>query len=265
MEIVGGLIGTGNLLLSAFLGVRLAKLARRGGGGPAGWLSAYFLLGAFLGMGLSNFVYMSWADAAMALPDRIATVLNAGYLFGVTAGMGCLYVFTRITFRPDAAWARVLVVGVCSAMALAYLAIGWSGDFALALVPGAAYWLTWALRTSVFAWLAIESLLYWGRMRRRLRLGLASPLVVNRFALWGVWSCVMLAMGMIDPAARVWYVTQVGTGEVWVPELGRPIVVWLVSVSAALGCLAMVTLYLTFFPTRAYRRRVEERGARAAA
>lgn len=263
MEILGGLIGTGNLLLSGFLGVRLAKLARRGDGGPEGWLAAYFLLGAFLGMGLSNFVYMSWADAAMVLPDRIATVLNAGYLFGVTAGMGCLYVFTRITFRPDAAWSRALVAGVCTAMALAYLAIGWSGDFSLVLVPGAAYWITWALRTSVFAWLAIESLLYWGRMRRRLRLGLASPLVANRFALWGAWSCVMLAMGMIDPCARVWYATQIG-GEVWVPELGRPIVLWLVSVSAALGGLAMLTLYLTFFPTQAYRRRVVARAARTA-
>jgi len=261
VEIIGGLIGVGNLVLSCVLGVRLAKLARRASGGPEIWLSAYFLLGAFLGMGLSNFVYMSWADAAMVLPDRVATLLNASYLFGVTTGMGCLYVFTRITFRPDAAWARMLVVGVCVAMALGILATGWSGDFALVLVPGPAYWCTWALRTSVFVWLAIESLRYWGRMRLRMRLGLAEPLVVNRFALWGIWSCVMLAMGLIDPLARAWYVTQIGAGDVWVPELGRPIVVWLVSVSAALGSFAMVTLYLTFFPTRAYRRWVEEHAA----
>jgi hypothetical protein len=265
VEIIGGLVGTGNLVLSLVLGIRLARLARRDSDGPEVWLALYFLVASFLGMGLSNFVYMSWADAAMALPERAATLLNAMYLFGVTAGMGCLYIFTWRTFRPGANWARGLALGVCFAMAVGYVAIGWSGDFALSLIPGTAYWITWALRTSVFVWLMIESLHYWGLMRRRLRLGLVDPLVANRFALWGIWSSVMLAMGQIDPLARVWYVTQIGAGDVWVPELGRPIVLWLVTVSAALGAFAMVTLYLTFFPTRAYHRRVAERAARAGA
>ena len=68
-------------------------------------------------------------------------------------------------------------------------------------------------------------------------------------------------MGQIDPFARLWYVNTIGAGEAWVPELGKPIVVWLVTVSSLLGCFAMATLYLTFFPTQRFRRWVESRAA----
>jgi hypothetical protein len=259
VEIIGGLVGCGNLLLSAIIGVRLVRLARSAAAGPEIWLALYFLLAAFLGMGLSNFVYMSWADAGMALPERLAAILNAGYLFGTTAGMGCLYVFTRLTFRHDARWARVLVGAVTAVMVVGYAGIGVSGDFALSLVPGTAYWVTWAARTSVFLWLLIESFRYWGMLRRRLRLGLVDPLVANRFLLWGMWSTVMLSMGQVDPLARVWYVTTIGAGAQWDPALGRPIVVTLVTATSTLGIAAMTTLYLTFFPTRAFRRWIAAR------
>jgi len=263
MEIIGGLVGVGNLLLSAVIGVRLFRLARAAAAGPEIWLALYFLLAAFLGMGLSNFVYMSWADAAMVLPERIAAVLNAGYLFGTTAGMGCLYVFTWLTFRRGDSWARALVGAVSVVMVAGYVGIGMSGDFALVLVPGAAYWITWAARTSVFLWLMIESFRYWGMLRRRLRLGLSEPLVANRFLLWGTWSAVMLLMGQVDPLARSWYVATVAAGGQWDPELGRPIVVMLVTATAGLGIFAMITLYLTFFPTQSFRRWIAARAARA--
>jgi hypothetical protein len=217
---------------------------------------------AFLGMGLSNFVYMSWADAAMALPDDLSSVLNALYIFGTTAGMGCLYVFTWLTFHRDDAWARVLVGTVAVIMVAGYVGIGLSGDFALSLVPGVAYWITWAARTSVFLWLLIESFRYWGLLRRRLGLGLAEPLVVNRFLLWGIWSSAMLLLGQIDPVSRIWYVSSIGIGDQWDPELGRPIVLMLVTASSGLGILVMITLYLTFFPTRGFRRWVASRAPR---
>jgi hypothetical protein len=263
VEIVGGLVGGSNLLLSAIIGVRLVRLSRSASGGPEIWLALYFLLGAFLGMGLSNLVYMSWADAAMALPDRLTTLCNALYIFGTTAGMGCLYVFTWRTFRRDDAWARTLVRVVAAVMLAGYVGIGASGDFTLRLVPGVAYWITWAARTSVFLWLLIESFRYWGMQRRRLQLGLADPLVANRFLLWGTWSTVMFLMGQIDPAARVWYVTNAGGGDRWIPELGRPAILMLVTASSGLGILAMFTLYLTFFPTRSFRRWIEGRAPRA--
>jgi hypothetical protein len=263
VEIIGGLVGGGNLLLSVVIGVRLLRLARRAPGGPEIWLALYFLLAAFLGMSLSNFVYMSWADASMALPPDVTSVLNALYIFGVTSGMGCLYVFAWLTFRRDDAWARALVAIVAAVMVAGYAGIWIAGDFALSLVPGVAYWITWAARTSVFLWLLIESFRYWSLLRRRLRLGLVEPLVANRFLLWGIWSSAMLLMGQIDPLARIWYVSSIGIGDQWVPELGRPVVLMLVTASSALGILVMITLYLTFLPTQRFRRWIERRALSA--
>ncbi len=259
MEVIGGIVGLGNVLLSAVVGVRLARLSRRAGGGPEIWLSLYFLLAAFIGFGLSNFVYMSWADAAMALPDGLATVLNALYLLGATAGLGALWVFTWRTFRRDTAWAPWLVGAALTSLAVGYAATGLAGDFKLTLVPGTAYWITWATRTWVFAWLCAECLRHWGLQRKRLRLGLADPLVANRFLLWGIWSTAMLVMGHFDPLARLWYVSQFGATGAFVPELGRPIVLTLVTGSATVGILVMTTVYLTFFPTESFTRWIKRR------
>lgn len=261
MIIVSGLITGCNLLLSFVVGLRLLRLSRRSRGGPEIWLALYFLVAAFFGMGLSNIVYMSWGDPSLALPQTLTTVLHAGYLFGTTAGMACLYVFTRLTFRPDAGWARLLVAGVVLTMVVGFVGIGISDGFRIRLVPSIAHWITWAARTSVFLWLVVESFSYWLRLRRRLRLGLADPLVTNRFLLWGIWAGATLLMGHIDPLSRIWYVMKVGTMDQWIPELGSPIVMTLVASSSALSVLVMGTIYLTFFPTAGYRRWIESRSA----
>jgi hypothetical protein len=259
VEVIGGLVVGSNLVLSAVIGVRLLRLARGSAAGPEIWLALYFLVGVVFGMGLSNFVYMSWADAGMALSPAVITVLNALYIFGTTAGMGCLYVFTWHTFRRGEAWARTLVGVVAVVMVAGYAGTAISGDFELSVLPGFAYWITWAARTSVFLWLLIESYRYWGLLRRRLHLGLADALVTNRFLLWGIWSSVMLTTGMIDPLVRIWYVTNFGGGGQWNPELGAPIVLTLVTASSGLLIFAVITLYLTFFPTQRFRRWVESR------
>jgi hypothetical protein len=261
MEVIGGLVSGSYLLLSLVIGVRLLRLSRRTGGGPELWLGLFFLVASFLGMGLAYLVYMSWADAALALPEPIGSVCNAGYLFGTTAGMGCLYVFTWLTFRPRERWARVLVAAVLTTMLVGYLAIGFTDGYRLRLAPGVAYWITWAARTSVFLWLLIEAFRYWGLLRRRLRLGLAEPLLTNRFLLWGIWASAVLLTGLIDPVTRFWYVRAYGASGELVPEMGQPVVLGMVIASAALMIPAMTTLYLTFFPTEGYRRWVEARSA----
>ena len=53
------------------------------------------------------------------------------------------------------------------------------------IFPGAGHWLGWAGRTGAMLWVAIESFRYYGQQRRRLRIGLADPILSNRFLLRG--------------------------------------------------------------------------------
>jgi hypothetical protein len=40
----------------------------------------------------------------------------------------------------------------------------------------------------------------------------------------------------------------------WIPEVGRTIIVSMIATTSALGVVSAATLFLTFFPTAAYKR-----------
>jgi hypothetical protein len=107
-------------------------------------------------------------------------------------------------------------------------------------------------------WVSIEAFRYYALLRRRLRLGLADPVLTNRFLLWGIWAAAVFLNLSADPVARVAYAVSSGTssGEV-VTEIAAPIVLVTISVTMALGAVSAVTLFLTFFATRSYRRWIE--------
>jgi hypothetical protein len=140
--------------------------------------------------------------------------------------------------------------------------VGVTEGFRVRVLPGAAYWLVVALRELVFVWMAVESFRYWTLLRRRLRLGLADPLVTNRFLLWAAWAFSIVLLGLSDPGARIWYFAASGTTELWVPEAGRPIVLVVIAGTSVLGIGAAITLFLTFFPTAAFQRWVAARAER---
>jgi hypothetical protein len=262
MEVIGGVVTLANLALSLVIGLRLVRLSGGVAGRPELWLAVFFLLGSFLGMGLSMVVYMGWADPGLALSPVLTLPLNAGYLLGVNLGMSAIYVFTWKTFRRDAPWARRLALAGISVLLGGFAAIGAIEGFGVVVIPGPAYWVTWAVRCSAFLWLAIESFAYWRVLRKRLVLGLAEPLVTNRFMLWAIWASATFANGWSDVLARVLYVRAVGNSDAFVAEVARPYIVTTLSFTSTIGLVAAVTLFLTFFPTRSYRRLIERRAAR---
>lgn len=263
MELIGAAVTLTNLGLSLLIGLRLIRLSGGMPSRPELWLAAFFLLGAFLGMGLSMVVYMGWADPSLKLSPVLTLPLNAGYLLGVNLGMSAVFVFTWLTFRPHEAWAmRLCALGIAVLLG-GFVLLGMTEGFGVLVVPGPAYWLTWATRCGAFLWLAIESFLYWGTLRKRLALGLAEPLVTNRFLLWGVWASATFLNGWSDVLARVLYVRAAGTSEALVAEVARPFIIYTVSFTSSIGLVAAVTLFLTFFPTKGYRRFVESRAAQA--
>jgi hypothetical protein len=265
LMLFGGLVTLANLVLSLAVGLRLVAAARAPGRGAELALWTYFLASAFLATLCLGAAYAGLADPTLALPPAASGLLIGVATGGMAAGAVAILAFTRRTFRPDAAWARATALG-CGAVAVAGAALeGATEGFAVTFVPGPAHWLAWLGRTAPMLWVAGEALVYHVRLRRRLALGLADPLVADRFLLWGVLSAAGALNLAADAIARVVYVALGGSEGAATPDVARTVLVGTMGVTMILGSVSAGTLFLTFFPTPGYRRWVLARAARAAA
>jgi hypothetical protein len=255
----GGVVTLLNLILALVVGVRLLRIGLGDERHPELALSIYFLASAFLSTVCQGLVYGGLIDPRLALDGQISrAVLGLGIL-GMAVGGAAVFLFTWQTFRRDSIWAR------WAALAGSCLALGGFGfeavheGFAIRLVPGAGHWVAWLGRTVPIVWVTVESFRYWAMLRRRLRFGLADAVVVNRFLIWGIWSAATFVNLAADLIARVVYTTLAGTTTELVMEVIRPVVIGTMGVTMILGIVSAATLFLTFFPTPAYRRWLEAR------
>jgi hypothetical protein len=261
LQAISGLVTIGLVVLSGVVGVRLLRLGRNEEGGAVRLLGLYFLLHGALATGLSVATYVGWSSAELRLPELAARALNAGFFVASTLGIACLLVFTQRSFRPRSATGRSLAGGLAMLMAVSVAVLGASEGFEIRVINGPAYWVHFAARVACWTWVALESFAYWRQQQRRLALGLADPIVANRFLLWGLWAALFALLAFADPVARFWYVRLAESTTVWVPEVGRPIIAATVPVACALNAAAVVLMVLTFFPTRGYRRWIAARYA----
>jgi hypothetical protein len=150
-------------------------------------------------------------------------------------------------FRPQERWARLLFAGVMLALWTGCAGVIAQGGLVDLGLRGFFFWLEYAVIWTYPAWTAIESLRYYGLMRRRVPLGLADPLVANRFLLWGMGACFTILA--VWASSTPLFLT--GSAELlatWTPPL---------YVLTAVFGLATITCYgFTFFPPSWYRRRV---------
>jgi len=109
-----------------------------------------------------------------------------------------------------------------------------------------------ALVALCFAWSGAESASYYARVRRRVALDLADPIVANRFLLWAVagFAAAALCSALLGflLAGRVILRDPVALATV-----------------AASGAVSSAAWSLTFFPPARYRRFVRARAARRSA
>lgn len=261
MLVLTGLVTALNLVLSLVVGLRLLLRARSGGWpAPESSLAIYFLVSAVLGTPPQIVVYGGMGDPRLAVAEPVARALLAFAVLAMAIGAAAAYVFTWKTFQPDRRWAKGIVAAGCACLALGYAIEAVFEGFAPVMFAGPGHWIGWVGRTAATLGIAFESFRYWLMLRRRLRLGLADPVVTNRFLLWGVWAACSTLNFVADLASRSCYWLWYGTIQP-VPEYLAAMVGPTIIVTMVLGCVSAVTLFLTFFPTPAYLRWVEVRAA----
>jgi hypothetical protein len=93
-----------------------------------------------------------------------------------------------------------------------------------------------------FGWVSLESLRYYLLMRKRRALGLADPVVTNRFFVWGAGEGVA---SLVVLALLVAVMTRPGIAST------DPVVSWLVTLAGLVNALVW---WLAFTPPKSYLR-----------
>ncbi|HXK22063.1 MAG TPA: hypothetical protein VMS55_05235 [Myxococcota bacterium] len=241
--------GFGAFFVSSLaIGLRLVWLARRNRGLPE------LLIGlGILGIGPAGFALMVLAMLFGADRPAVAFVLLATAQLAIAAGGLAAYVFTRTVFRPEAAWARALVWIAALVFAAAFLGRFATGTYSLPMRLD--FWTQVGSFDMIacLLWGSFESLHYYGRMRRRARLGLADAVLTNRFLLWG------LGIGSAGLGSLIGNVVMMVRGTAMMELDG------LTLSNSMFGLASAVLMWIAFLPPAGYRRWIEARARRAMA
>ncbi|MDP6540081.1 MAG: hypothetical protein QF410_11105 [Planctomycetota bacterium] len=239
------------LIVFALLGAPALRLVRlpAEARGPADRAIAWFFLSTAAGISL-RLVAVAGGGAS----SGEAMALNALGHLCLSLACVALFVFTREVFRPTEVWARNVLwggtLGTFATFAMLFGDGGVSNEGATSVL------LANAFRTVSYLWCFVESRRYGQLMRRRLALGLADPVVANRFSLWAVWTgglCSALGVVLVlRVLGRI-----VGVGADALPLFLAPLrlaLLLIVSVSVA-------AIWLSFFPPAAYQRWLRARAS----
>jgi hypothetical protein len=239
-----------------YVGGRLLRLGLRTDNPPARWIGVYL----FVAMGMGS-VLMSIPMARGAYGGVEMTGLDR-----ILIGLGCtataignagILTFTRRVFRSESRAAKAFSVAVVAILVCGAVGHGLTTRFDWRLTSGfAVLYLSGTILAN--GWASAESLLYHGAMRRRLNVGLAEPLDVNRFLLWGggagATTIILLSTTLEMQVQR--FLSAAGTETLRLLTLPTMSVLGLVCA----GCYLFA-----FFPAEWYVRRLSAVPARTSA
>jgi hypothetical protein len=234
------------MLIITVVAIRLLMLARRNRGLPEFLLGLSLLLGGTFGASME-----AGGMAVMASVEDLTVVgklLLAGKLFGLVA-LVCQGLFIWKVFRPEARWAPAMVGLMFACSGTALLGFWLHGTFTTAQIPMSWFWLELIGRTMGSVWLVSEAVRYYRLMRKRMHLGLADPVVCNRFLLWAVAGSCGVAM-MLTAVPPLLF-----------PLSTHPLMAWDIVMFSTAGIGFCIAYSLVFFPPASYLRWVGQRAA----
>jgi hypothetical protein len=255
--LLAGIVQAVYLCAAFSIGIDLLRRARRERRLPELLLGLHLLLS--MGVG---YLLVSAGVAAGQLSEEpprhvMAPLLAAGYAATIVGLMATL-VFTHRVFRPGQRLGLVFVIAASVVMWGGWLAYGASGGFSRGTFEGGAAWLLLGGMIAANGWVAFEPLHHYLQLRRRVRVGLADPVVTDRFLLWGLGSLARPIMILLGPVAEYGLSHTSGAFLSAVPPTA-------LGLASILGLGTSVAFWLAFVPTAPYRRWVEARFARSAA
>ena len=233
-------------LVSMSVAVKLLLLARRTRQIPELSISLNILLLGTIGLPIA---------IAGRMPGNFGTtrgtILFAIGMFVVSVGLEMSYVFCWIVFRRGNEWARGAVVASSVAFLVVWILTVTVGSGATDVQTAQAQVRPYAIAIILLqmlgmAWTGAESFRYWGMQKRRLRLGLANPVVVERFLWWGLSNLATVILGATLIACLL-------QGKM---ILRDPFSLIILNVTGTVLCF---TWGLSFFPPKLYVRWVEAR------
>jgi hypothetical protein len=238
-------VGVGFLaffVASSVVGVRLLLLWRQTRELPE------LLIGlGVLGIGPVGFGFMTLGELCVKAAPGLTPFLIGTGLAAMSLGSAAKYLFNWRVYHPQSRALQALVAVACLLL-LVCLAWEWqTTHFRTLARPGSSYFLRIGLQVGCLLWGSAEALRYWGRMRRRVRLSLADPVVSNRFLLWGLGAGAAGVGSAVGGFAQWW--TQL-------PPTELP---WSMLSSSLHGLVAAVALWLAFVPSARYTRWVRSR------
>jgi len=229
-----GAIAAGAFYLIA--GQRLLRLSWRTGERPELWLGL-----SFVATGQWYVVYnLPYFFGLAELPLRIENCVEWTYAIGVIPYL----LFIRAVFRAKSSWA-IALTGVATLFLLAGAGMaGLRGHF-YSDIDDPAYLLEWVGYTIPCIWMLAEGFTSHASAQRRVRMGLCSPLVANRYLLFAGFGVCQVAACLAD---MLW---AAGKG------VEGPHSAYLIGLLSAPEGASVALLWLVFFPPRFYRRWID--------
>jgi hypothetical protein len=232
MGLLAAIGGGAFVLASLLVSIRLLSLARRTRQFPELLIGIGLLLMGAVGYPVSM-------AARMVKDDSLETTLFVVHALIMLFGQGGIVLFNWSVFRRGEAWAAALA-GSSFTTLVALFAWqtydpGWAPFAAVGEGPWRflPFWSLFAL-----AWAGFESYVYFGKLRKRLTLGLADAVTTDRLRLWAVAMLASSAISLVSIALRK-------LGVQMTPTIGGLVV-------GPLGMIAATAMWLAFLPPQRY-------------
>jgi hypothetical protein len=192
MELLGGLGALAVLIVCAWIGGRMLLRS-------TGIDSPEFLLGASLFLGGVLALPLSMAGSHEGLETGLRVTLGTVGQLAVFVMATLQAAFVWLVFRRSEIWAKALVVVLGVGFLLLTVAQHQGAGMPAYFVEqrGALVWNHLLLQV-MYVWASVESLGYYLRLRRQLRIGLGDPIAAERMLLWGLANaCSAVSNGCI--------------------------------------------------------------------